>query len=103
MDTPFDVQDIEKGLAKLSDWEVSADGTKISKAFKTGSFIAGVAFIAKITELAEEAKHHPDVELSYERVVIHLSTHDAGGVTEKDLDLAESIDAIPPSFNARIG
>ncbi len=61
---------------------------------RTGSMVTGVEFITRILQVAEERNHHPDVTLGYPRVVITLTTHDAGGITERDLDLATAIGVI---------
>jgi 4a-hydroxytetrahydrobiopterin dehydratase len=53
-----------------------------------------LAFVNRVGELAETAQHHPDIELGWGRVAIRLSTHDAGGVTDKDRALAEQINAL---------
>lgn len=62
--------------------------------FKTGSFVKGLELTQRITEAAEEANHHPDVDLSYPTVDVRLVSHDVGGVTSRDLDLARRISEI---------
>jgi 4a-hydroxytetrahydrobiopterin dehydratase len=57
-------------------------------------FKSALAFVNQVGELAEQANHHPDIELSWGKVVIRLSTHSAGGVTDKDRQLAKEIDAL---------
>lgn len=88
--------DIRTQLEGLQGWErVSANGTPaIRKVFKTGSFLNGLAFVTRVAVLAEMANHHPDVTLTYPRVILELTTHDAGGLTEKDFDLARRIDSL---------
>jgi 4a-hydroxytetrahydrobiopterin dehydratase len=68
-------------------------GNAIHKEFRFPGFSGAIAFVNRVAELAEAAGHHPDIEIHYNRVVISLSTHDEGGVTEKDVELAGSIDA----------
>ena len=84
-------------LQKLSGWQQTTEGGKsaIEKTFHTGDFLRGLAFVTRVAVLAERANHHPDVTLTYPRVRLRLTTHDAGGVTEKDLALAAEIDALP--------
>jgi 4a-hydroxytetrahydrobiopterin dehydratase len=53
----------------------------------------GIDFVVRIAGLAEAANHHPDVDIRYTKVTVTLSTHDAGGITVKDLDLAKEIEA----------
>jgi 4a-hydroxytetrahydrobiopterin dehydratase len=67
---------------------------KLHARFKTGSFVKGLELVTRITEAAEEANHHPDVVLTYPQVDVDLISHDVGGVTSRDLDLARRISAI---------
>ncbi|HET7630028.1 MAG TPA: 4a-hydroxytetrahydrobiopterin dehydratase [Candidatus Saccharimonadales bacterium] len=62
------------------------------KEFSFADFKSALAFVNQIGELAEAANHHPDVNLSWGRVTVSLTTHDEGGVTEKDRQLAHAID-----------
>jgi 4a-hydroxytetrahydrobiopterin dehydratase len=61
--------------------------------FGTGSFRAGVALVDAIGELADAANHHPDVDLRYPSVVVRLVTHDVGGLSSRDVELARQISA----------
>lgn len=85
-------EEISARLAALPGWE-HAEGT-IRKEYATGDFRRGVAFIVRLAFEAEAANHHPDVDLRYSGVVVALSTHSEGGVTEKDLDLAAAIEPL---------
>lgn len=87
-------KDVEKKLASLDGWSVSTKHDAISKSFAFPTFVAGLAFIAKVTVHAEVMQHHPDIELSYGTVKVKLSTHDADGLTKKDFELAERIDTL---------
>lgn len=69
------------------------DGSLVRE-FKFPDFKSALAFVVKVGELAEVAGHHPDVKLGWGRVVICLTTHDEGGITQKDRQLAEEIDKI---------
>lgn len=66
----------------------SHEGDSISKQFEFESFPTGITFVNLLADAAEEANHHPDIDIRYNKVTITLSTHSEGGVTEKDLDLA---------------
>ncbi|HVC15031.1 MAG TPA: 4a-hydroxytetrahydrobiopterin dehydratase [Acidimicrobiales bacterium] len=59
-----------------------------------GDFAGALAFVNRVGALAEEADHHPDVDIRWRTVTLHLSTHSAGGVTRRDLELAARIDAL---------
>lgn len=79
-------------LGTLDGWR--AKGAAIAKSFTFKDFSQAFAFMARVALLAEKAGHHPDWSNSYNRVSITLSTHDAGGVTQKDIELARRIDAL---------
>jgi 4a-hydroxytetrahydrobiopterin dehydratase len=81
----------------VRDWTASADGATAT--FATGSFARGVEFIVRIGRLAEAANHHPDVDLRYPTVAVHLVTHDEGSaITEHDVSLAQQITAAARSL-----
>lgn len=65
---------------------------RISKSFHFNSFRDTIVFVNRVATLADTHDHHPDIDIRYDNVTITLSTHDAGGITEKDLALAEQID-----------
>jgi 4a-hydroxytetrahydrobiopterin dehydratase len=76
-------------------------GDTIRRTFETGDFNRGVSFVVAIAQLADAADHHPDVLLTYPKVVVELMTHDAGRVTERDLRLAAQINRLwEESFSA---
>jgi 4a-hydroxytetrahydrobiopterin dehydratase len=81
---------IEERLKGLSGW--TRQGEMITKTYKMGTFPAAIAFVTHVGFLAEAAAHHPDVDIRYNRVKLALTTHDAGGLTEKDFDLAAKAD-----------
>lgn len=83
---------IEKALSGLEGW--SQDGEEISRTFTLPSFPAALVFAAAVGQLAERADHHPDIVIQYRKVTLTLSTHSAGGLTQKDMDLAREINAI---------
>jgi 4a-hydroxytetrahydrobiopterin dehydratase len=78
--------DEKKGWTSLSN--------AIRRDFTFPGFRSAIAFVNRVAELAEIAGHHPDIEIHYSRVSLSLSTHDAGGVTEKDVALAAEIDLV---------
>ena len=83
---------IRVGLAKMQGW--SYQGKDLHKQFTFKSFLPGIEFVNRIAQAAESAGHHPDITINYNVVGINLSTHSEGGVTQKDLDLADKIDQI---------
>jgi 4a-hydroxytetrahydrobiopterin dehydratase len=78
-------------LGSHSGWERAGD--EIRRGFERPSFPDAIAFVVRIGFIAEAANHHPDLDIRWRTVVVALTTHDAGGLTALDLDLAESIDA----------
>jgi 4a-hydroxytetrahydrobiopterin dehydratase len=91
-------------MAKLTDAEVRTAlgemegwtqvGGAIRKDFVFPGFRGAIGFVNRVADRANEAAHHPDIEIHYNHVLISLSTHDEGGVTEKDVALAAEIDAV---------
>jgi 4a-hydroxytetrahydrobiopterin dehydratase len=84
--------EVQKAAKNLSNWTVEGKQLVCNRQF--GDFIEAIAFVNKLVEPAESAAHHPDIEISYNKVIITLTTHDAGGLTQKDFDLAGVISNI---------
>jgi len=84
--------EIEAQASKLSGWTLQDSKLETKRKFK--DFVEAIAFVNKLVEPAESAGHHPDIEVSYNKVKITLTTHDAGGLTQKDFDLAAEISQI---------
>jgi 4a-hydroxytetrahydrobiopterin dehydratase len=82
---------IETALSGRPGW--SRDGNAIRTSYERASFPDAIAFVVRIGYLAEAADHHPDLDVRWRTVHVILSTHDAGGITGKDFDLAQQIDA----------
>lgn len=82
------------GLAKLSGWREVQGRDAIEKAFKFKDFNEAFGFMARVALVAERMDHHPEWRNVWNTVEVVLSTHDAGGLTQKDIDLAARIDAI---------
>jgi 4a-hydroxytetrahydrobiopterin dehydratase len=70
-------------------WALEDDGGTLRKTFVFHDFVHALHFVNRLGESAEEAQHHPDLDIRYNKVTVALSTHDAGGITEKDFALAE--------------
>jgi 4a-hydroxytetrahydrobiopterin dehydratase len=84
--------EVEQRLGAMPGWERAENA--IRREFKLQSFREAISFLVRIAFEAEQRDHHPEVFNVYNRVTITLSTHDAGGVTEQDFDLAAAIDHI---------
>ena len=74
-----------------SEWQV-INGKKIKREFSFKDFKDAMVFVNKVADLAEAERHHPDINIFYNRVVIELWTHDIGGLSKKDFDLAAKIE-----------
>jgi 4a-hydroxytetrahydrobiopterin dehydratase len=82
---------IAAALASLSGWE--RVGNVICRQFSFADFKTAMAFVNRVAVLAEEANHHPDILVEYDTVTLTLSSHDVGGLTERDFRLAARITA----------
>lgn len=82
--------EISSRLRKLRGWQQNND--EITKTFEFKDFSESMKFANHIAELAEQASHHPDINIKYSSVTLSLSTHSAGGLTVKDFELAEKIE-----------
>ena len=81
--------DVADALAALPGW--GRTGDEITKTYELASFPAAIAFVVGIGFLAEKADHHPDLDIRWRRVRVALTTHDAGGLTVADVELARQI------------
>ena len=82
---------IKSALATVPDWKQNGD--VIARTFQFKDFPAAIRFVNAVAEAAEKAWHHPDIDIRWNKVTLALSTHDAGGLTEKDFALAKEFDA----------
>lgn len=87
--------EIQRALGSLSGW--SRRGDVLTKTFAFERFMDGIAFVNRVAKIADEMNHHPDVDIRYTKITIALSTHDAGGITQSDLQLAERIEKVVAS------
>lgn len=83
--------DIQARLAEVPGW--TRQGDAIARSWEFEDFPAALAFINRVGALAEEANHHPDIANSWNKVTLSLTTHDKGGLTDLDFELAKRIDA----------
>lgn len=83
-------------LKQVDGWVLSPDIKKIEKNFKFKNFVEAVAFVNTITSIAEEEGHHPDLRVSWGKVVVELTTHAIGGLSENDFILAAKINNVAP-------
>jgi 4a-hydroxytetrahydrobiopterin dehydratase len=88
----FSPAEIEQGLASLPDWKLN--GGNLVRSFSFTDFREAMSFVNSVAALAERAGHHPDIDIRYNKVNLALSSHDAGGITERDFSLAAGIGKI---------
>ncbi len=85
-------QQVAEGLQKLTQWTLQGD--QIERLVTFENFVDAMIFVNKVAEVAEEEGHHPDIRIVYNRVTLALTTHDAGGLTQKDFQMARRINAL---------
>src|SRR5947207_2699524 len=86
---------IEEKLHSLPGWSHNAEKSQIEKKIVRKNFLDASAFINQIAGVAEQHDHHPDILLSgYKNVLVMFSTHDAGGITQNDFDMAAAVDKL---------
>jgi len=87
----MDDQEMRLRLKAMPTWSVTSGALR--KLFQFQGFVEGIAFVNRVAVIAEEANHHPDIDIRWNKVTLSLTTHDKGGITEKDFSLAERCDA----------
>lgn len=92
MATLLNASEIQAQLSQLPDWSLNGRVITCTRTFK--DFVAAVEFVNRLVTPAEAAGHHPDISISYNKVIIELTTHDAGGLTGQDFALAHTISAM---------
>lgn len=90
----LDDAQIQERLAHAEGWHLNEAG-EITKTYTFSGFPQSLMFATAVGVLAEAAQHHPDITIKWNKVTLALTTHDAGGLTDKDFDLARQIDALP--------
>jgi 4a-hydroxytetrahydrobiopterin dehydratase len=83
---------IQRELGTLQGW--SRRGDVITKTFQFRKFLDGIEFVRAVAKVADAADHHPDIDIRYTKIICSLSTHSAGGITQKDLDMARQIELV---------
>jgi 4a-hydroxytetrahydrobiopterin dehydratase len=90
--TVLSPDEIRQKLGVLPGWRLTAEG--IRKRYQRDNFMSVIHLVNDVAEAAEAANHHPDILINYDQVTFTLTTHDAGGITRKDFDLATRIEAL---------
>lgn len=90
MPTKLSDLEIRRALGSLPGW--SRKGEALNKTYSFARFADGIRFVQQVAEVADKMNHHPDIDIRYTNIAFSLSTHDAGGITQRDLDLATAIE-----------
>jgi 4a-hydroxytetrahydrobiopterin dehydratase len=83
---------IKKALASLPGW--TREGATITRLYEFKGFVTAMKFVDEVAKIAEQANHHPDIDIRWNKVKLALSTHDEGGLTEKDTALARRFNSL---------
>lgn len=86
----LEAEELSIALKKCPEWEL--EKKSITRTIEFEEFNEAIDFVNDLAEIAEEAQHHPDIIIRHTRVSLHLTSHDAGGVTQLDIELAQRID-----------
>lgn len=92
--TTLSASEVDAFLAKHGAWKV-VNGM-LERTYEWPAFLTGIAFVNEVAKLAEAADHHPDIDIRWRKVTLKLTTHDAGGLTFRDTELAAKADAVTP-------
>jgi 4a-hydroxytetrahydrobiopterin dehydratase len=88
----LDQHQLQQALAKLSQWKLESG--KLVRDYTFKDFVAAMVFVNSVADRAEAAGHHPDIDIRYNHVRLGLVTHDAGGITAKDAEMAATLDQV---------
>ena len=91
----LNAEQVETNIADLPDWALNGDALQRTLAFE--DFVGAMAFVTRVADLAEEMQHHPNIMIRYNKVTLTLSTHDAGGLTDRDFNFAKATDGFVPA------
>jgi 4a-hydroxytetrahydrobiopterin dehydratase len=92
MTVKLEKEQVAAQLQNLAHWKLQGD--QIERLLTFENFTDAMVFVNRVAEIAEEEGHHPDIRIVYNRVTLALSTHDAGGLTQKDFKVARRIDSL---------
>jgi 4a-hydroxytetrahydrobiopterin dehydratase len=88
----LEAAEMEKRLAELNGWRIAEE--KLTKRFKFDNFSSALEFVNRAGAIADKMDHHPDITFGWGYAEFFITTHDAGGITERDFALAKAIDGI---------
>ena len=83
---------VQERLRALPEWKL--EGKEIVRHYQFPDFVAAMEFVKQVAEKAEKAGHHPDIDIRYNKVKLALVSHDKGGLTERDMKMAQALNAL---------
>lgn len=92
MGIPLKDAEVDKALSSLAYWH--RVGTTIERDFHFDDFLIAIKFVNRIAEIAEESNHHPDIVINFNKVKLILTSHDSGGITQRDVNLATKVNKL---------
>lgn len=87
-------QELHEVLREMPEW--GFEEGKLVRFYTFADFVQAMAFVNRVAQLAEQAGHHPDIDIRYNTVKLALVSHDAGGITARDAEMAHQLNALPP-------
>jgi 4a-hydroxytetrahydrobiopterin dehydratase len=99
MGVPLNDSEVDKALASLLNW--TRKGAAIERDLQFDDFLEAMKFVNRVASVAEQANHHPDIHVSYNKVKLSLISHDSGGLTQRDMKMAGKINAIVDSQGSK--
>lgn len=90
----MNTQEINEKLKSLTDWSYDESTKSLVKTFNFKSYLKNIGFVNAVAWIANKLNHHPDLEVSFNKCVVKITTHDENGISQKDFDLASQIDQL---------
>ena len=84
--------EVQNALQSLNGW--SRNGIAMERKYEFNDFVEAMKFVNRVAEVAESAGHHPDIQIVYNKVTLQLTSHDSGGLTSRDINMAEKLNAL---------
>lgn len=92
MSKTIEADELARWMKKVPEWDVEHDDTAIQRVVEFDGFMEAIEFVNDVAEVAEDADHHPDIDIRWNKVILTLTTHDVGGLTESDFEVASRLD-----------
>lgn len=90
----MNTQEINEKLKSLTDWSYDESSKSLVKTFNFKSYLKNIGFVNAVAWIANKLNHHPDLEVSFNKCIVKITTHDENGISEKDFELASQIDLL---------